>query len=150
MIITDVNSGVTRRKKRKRVGRGMGSGHGKTCGHGHKGYYSRAGSSRRLSFEGGQMPLARRIAKRGFNNSAFASDVAIINLQAIDDAFEVGAEVYPSELVAKGLIKSRFDELKVLGNGQLSKKLTIHAHRFSKSAQDKISATGGTSQLISH
>lgn len=148
MIITDVNSGISRHKKKKRVGRGMGSGHGKTCGHGHKGYFSRAGSSRRLSFEGGQMPLARRIAKRGFNNKVFATDVAVVNLGSLDTAFADGDEVTPEALVAKGLIKSRFDELKILGDGGLTKKLTVNAHRFSKSAEDKIAGAGGTAVLI--
>lgn len=148
MIISDVNAGVSRRKKRKRLGRGPGSGHGKTCGHGHKGYYSRAGSSRRLSFEGGQMPLARRMAKRGFNNKPFATDVAVINIQVLESAFEESAEIHPGDLAARGLIKSRYEELKVLGNGELTKKLTVHAHRFSKSALDKITAIGGSAQLI--
>ncbi len=143
MIISDVNTGINKRKKRKRVGRGTGSGHGKTCGHGHKGYYSRAGSSRRLSFEGGQMPLARRIAKRGFNNKAFAADVAVVNIQVLEMAFADGEEVTPEVLASRGLVKSRFDELKVLGEGVLTKKLSVKAHRFSKSAEEKIAGAGG-------
>lgn len=148
MIITDVNTGVARRKKRKRVGRGVGSGHGKTCGHGHKGYYSRSGSSKRLGFEGGQMPLARRIAKRGFNNKAFATDIAVVNLGSLESAFADGDEVTPAALVSKGLIKTRFEELKVLGDGELTKKLTVQSHRFSRSAEEKIAAVGGSAVLI--
>lgn len=148
MIITDVNAGIVRRKRRKRVGRGPGSGHGKTCGHGHKGYFSRAGSTRRLSFEGGQMPLARRIAKRGFNNKVFATDVAVVNLSVLEASFEDGSDISPSALVERGLVKSRYDQLKVLGDGQLTKKFTVHAHRFSKSAQEKLSAAGGSALLI--
>lgn len=94
------------------------------------------------------MPLARRIAKRGFNNKVFATDVAVVNLGSLDTAFADGDEVTPEALVAKGLIKSRFDELKILGDGGLTKKLTVNAHRFSKSAEDKIAGAGGTAVLI--
>jgi large subunit ribosomal protein L15 len=144
MILDDVHRGIQKRKSRKRVGRGPGSGHGKTSGRGHKGYYSRAGASRRQSFEGGQTPLARRIAKRGFSNAPFATDVLIVNVSAIDAAFADGDDVNPRTLRDKGLANGRFDAIKILGDGDLTKKLQVSAHKFSKSAEDKITAAGGT------
>lgn len=149
MILDDVHRGIQKRKARKRVGRGPGSGHGKTAGRGHKGYYSRAGASRRLGFEGGQMPLARRVAKRGFNNKAFATVVAIVNTSSLQSAFEDGAEVTPELLISKDLVSGKFDVIKILGDGDLSVKLSVTAHRFSKSAEDKIQAAGGTVHRIS-
>lgn len=148
MIFDDVHRGIQKRKKRKRIGRGSGSGHGKTSGRGHKGYYSRSGSSRRMGYEGGQMPLARRIAKRGFNNREFADEVAIVNLAKLESAFENGEEVSPETLAAKGLLKGRWDELKVLANGDLTKTLTVRAHRFSAAAEEKIKSAGGTVERI--
>ena len=149
MILDDVHRGVQKRRKRKRVGRGIGSGHGKTCGRGHKGYGSRAGASRRLGFECGQMPLFRRIAKRGFSNKRFASVVAVVNVSALDRSFEDGATIDPAALQEKGLASGRFDAIKILGNGDLTKKLQVQAHGFSKSAEDKIVAAGGTITKIS-
>ena len=149
MILNDVHVGIEPRKSRKRVGRGPGSGHGKTSGRGHKGFFSRSGSSRRRGFHGGQMPLFRRVAKRGFNNNYFAPSVAVVNVGELNESFEPGAQVTPELLAEKGLIRSKFDELKVLGDGELSKKLQITAHRFSASAEQKISAAGGTFQRIS-
>lgn len=143
MILNDVQSGNEPRKARKRIGRGTGSGHGKTAGRGHKGFFSRSGSSRRRGFQGGQMPLFRRVAKRGFSNKFFAADVAVVNVGELNDAFEAGTEITPELLASKGLIRSKFDELKVLGDGELSKKLSISAHRFSASAEAKISQAGG-------
>ena len=143
MILNDVHTGIQKRKPRKRIGRGTGSGHGKTSGRGHKGYYSRSGSRRRHGFEGGQMPLFRRVAKRGFNNAAFADKVVIINVGQLEKAFEDGAEITVEALVSRGLIPSRHDALKVLGNGELAKKFVVKAHQFSKSAEDKIVAVGG-------
>ncbi len=148
MIIDDVHRGIKKHKKRKRVGRGPGSGHGKTSTRGQNGYGSRSGSSRRLSFEGGQTPLAMRVAKRGFNNKQFAKKVAVVNVSSLEKAFEDGAEVTPEVLAAKGLAKGRFDQVKVLGNGDLSKKLTVTAHLFSQSAETKIQAAGGTVSRI--
>jgi len=148
MIIDDVHRGSKKRKRRRRVGRGSGSGHGKTSGRGHKGYGSRAGGTSRRGFEGGQMPLFRRIAKRGFNNKAFATRVAIVNVAALDRLFEDKDTVTLESLREKGLAKGRFDELKILGNGELSTKLTVKAHRFSKSAAEKITAAGGTVETI--
>ncbi len=148
MIIDDVHRGIQKNKKRKRIGRGPGSGHGKTSGRGHNGYGSRAGSSRRMSFEGGQTPLARRIAKRGFNNKKFAVKVAIVNLGDLEKRFDAGATIDPETLLASGLAKGRYDEIKVLGDGEFSKKFTVRVHRCSKSAADKIAAAGGSLELI--
>ncbi len=144
MILNDVHVGIQKYKKRKRIGRGSGSGHGKTSGRGHKGFYSRSGSSRRTGFEGGQMPLFRRVAKRGFTNAAFSTVVAIVNVGQLEDAFESGTEISPETLVAKGMVPSRFDELKILGDGDLTKKFSVVANRFSASAEQKIQAAGGT------
>ncbi|HUG94059.1 MAG TPA: 50S ribosomal protein L15, partial [Planctomycetaceae bacterium] len=134
MILDDVHRGVHTNKDRKRIGRGPGSGHGKTAGRGHKGLYSRSGASRRLGYEGGQMALARRIAKRGFNNNQFAPVVAILSLSALDKYFEAGDEVTPQVLRDRGIVKGNYDVLKVLANGTLSKTLTVKAHRFSQAA----------------
>jgi large subunit ribosomal protein L15 len=148
VILNDVHVGIQPRKARKRVGRGPGSGHGKTSGRGHKGFFSRSGSSRRRGFQGGQMPLFRRVAKRGFNNNQFAADVAVVNVGELNEAFEAGAEITPEILVSKGLVRSKFDELKVLGDGELSKTFRISAHRFSASAEQKIAAAGGAIERI--
>lgn len=148
MIINDVHTGIQKRKPRKRIGRGPGSGHGKTSGRGHKGFYSRSGSSRRHGFEGGQMPFFRRVAKRGFNNAAFADTVVIINVGQLSKAFEDGSEVTVESLVQKGLVPSRHDAVKVLGDGELDRKLVIKAHRFSKSAEQKIVAAGGKFERV--
>ena len=142
MNLNDVHRGICKNKKRKRVGRGPGSGHGKTCGRGHKGQRSRAGYSVHPTFEGGQMPLVRRIPKRGFHNR-FAQTVAIVNIGDLDSLFEDGAEVTPEVLKQKNRAKCRYDVLKVLGNGDLTKKLRISAHRFSRSAREKIEQAGG-------
>lgn len=148
MIINDVHQGIKKRKHRKRVGRGPGSGHGKTAGRGEKGHSSRSGFSFRLGFEGGQMPMMRRIAKRGFNNKFFATKFAIINVAALEEAFEAGAVVDPATLESQGLVKGRYDAIKVLGNGGLTKKLSVKAHQFSASAIAKIEAAGGTIERI--
>ena len=148
MNLSDVNSGITKRKKRKRVGRGPGSGHGKTCGRGDKGHSSRSGFSYPFSFEGGQMPLRRRVAKRGFNNNFSATKVAIINLATLESLFESGATVDIDALKSAGLLKKAYDEVKILGNGNLTRKLTVKAHRFSQSALDKIAAAGGTAEVV--
>jgi len=149
MILNDVHSGIQKYRKRKRIGRGTGSGHGKTSGRGHKGYFSRSGSSRRRGFEGGQMPLFRRVAKRGFNNRAFADTVVIVNVGQLEKAFEAGSVVTAESLVTKGIIPSRFDVLKVLGDGELTKQLTVKAHRFSQSAEASIVAAGGKFERVS-
>lgn len=148
MIISDVHQGITGHKRRKRIGRGIGSGHGKTSGRGHKGAGSRSGYQSRRGFAGGQMPLARLIAKRGFNNNQFAAKILEINVAALESKFDAGATVSPESLAAIGLAKGRFDEIKILGNGELKKKLTVQAHRFSKSAEAKIAAAGGTVEKL--
>lgn len=147
MNLNDVHQGIRKYKKRKRIGRGQGSGHGKTAGRGHKGQGSRAGFSMHPSFEGGQMPLARRIPKRGFHNP-FASTVITVNLEALERFFEAGAEVTPEALRVANLAKKRYDELKILGDGELSKALKVHAHRFSKSAKEKIEKAGGEAIVL--
>ena len=142
MNLDDVNRGIQKYRRRKRLGRGIGSGHGKTCGKGHKGQRSRAGYSRKPVFQGGAMPLVRRVPKRGFNNK-FAIRVQILNLAALETSFQDGEDVNLESLLTKSLAKGRFDELKILGNGQLSKKLRVSAHQFSKSAAEKIKKAGG-------
>jgi large subunit ribosomal protein L15 len=148
MIISDVHQGIHGHKPRKRVGRGPGSGHGKTSGRGHKGDGSRSGYKSRIGFAGGQMPLARLIAKRGFNNNRFADKVLVINVSVLDQRFANGDEVTPDTLVQRGLAKGRFDVVKVLGNGDLTKKLTVKVHRYSRAAEEKITAAGGTVERI--
>lgn len=147
MNISDVNRGITRHKNRKRIGRGTGSGHGKTSGRGHKGAGSRNGTSTRVTFTGGNMPLVQRIPKRGFNNR-WALKVATVNLGQIDEAFQAGEEVTLESLKAKNLARGRFDVLKILGDGELKKKLKISAHRFSESAKAKIEQAGGELVLL--
>jgi large subunit ribosomal protein L15 len=133
-------------KRRKVVGRGRGSGHGTTAGRGGKGQTARTGSSIPAWFEGGQMPLIRRLPKRGFTN-IFKKDYAIINVETFE-RFESGQEVTPALLVSKGLLRARSDGVKVLGTGALTKALTVHAHKFSQSAAAKIEAAGGKVQVI--
>ena len=134
-------------KEVKRIGRGHGSGNGKTAGKGHKGQKARAGRGQRFGFEGGQMPLQRRIPKRGFNN-IFAKEIAIVNVSAIADLFEDGAVVDIEALKNAGLIKKELDGVKVLGNGDITKKLTIKANAFSAGAKAKIEAAGGTAEVL--
>jgi large subunit ribosomal protein L15 len=149
MQINDVHRGIVKRKNRKRVGRGPGSGHGKTAGRGDKGHSAHPGFSRRFAFEGGQMPLVRRLAKRGFNNKYFSRVVAIVNVATLEERFENGAAVDPAALEAAGIVKGRYDVVKILGNGELKKKLSVKAHEFSESASKKIQAAGGeTIRLI--
>ena len=141
MILDDVHRGIQRNKKRRRVGRGPGSGHGKTSGRGHNGQGSRAGHSQHPTFAGGSMPMIRRVPKRGFNNK-WAKTVAVVNVGQIDAVYSAGEEVNLETLAAKNLAKGRFDLLKILGDGELTKKLKISAHRFSKSAIEKIEKAG--------
>jgi large subunit ribosomal protein L15 len=147
MNISDVNRGIHGNKQRKRIGRGKGSGDGKTAGRGHKGAGSRNGTSTRITFTGGNMPLVQRIPKRGFNNR-WGKTVAVVNLAQIDEAFKAGEDVTLESLAAKNLARGRFDLLKVLGNGELKKKLKISAHKFSESAAEKIKAAGGEMVLL--
>jgi large subunit ribosomal protein L15 len=142
MNLNDVNRGIHKNKSRKRIGRGPGSGHGKTATRGSKGQGSRAGYSLLRVFEGGQMPLVRRIPKRGFNNR-WAETVAVVNLDVLERNFAGGEEVTVASLRNKSIIGGRYDQVKILGNGELTKKLKIAAHRFSQTARDKIEKAGG-------
>jgi len=133
-------------RKNKRVGRGIGSGHGKTATRGYKGQKSRSGTSIRPGFEGGQMPLYRRLPKRGFTN-IFRKEYSVVNLKSLA-SFEPGAEVNPEALKAAGIVRNLRDGLKVLGVGELSHALRVRAHKFSKSAAEKIQKAGGTVEVI--
>ena len=130
----------------KRIGRGHGSGWGKTSGKGHKGQKARSGHGQRPGFEGGQMPLQRRVPKRGFNN-IFAKEYAIVNLAALNK-FEAGAVVDTEALIAAGIIKKSYDGVKILGNGKLEKALTVKANAFSASAKAQIESAGGKAEVI--
>src|SRR3984893_8483405 len=127
----------------KRLGCGESSGHGKTSGKGHKGQKARSGGSIRLGFEGGQMPLIRRLPKRGFNNAAFKTSYALVNLGDLEQ-FETGAHVTEQLLREKGLVNGTFDGLKILGRGELTKKLTVEADKFSETARQGIEKAGGS------
>ena len=143
MNLNDVNEGIVKNKRRKRIGRGTGSGLGKTSGKGHKGQLSRAGHSQHPTFQGGAMPMIRRIAKRGFNNK-FALVVGEVNVADLEANFDAGDEVTPDSLREKGLANYKYDVLKVLAKGEISKKLSVSAHRFSASAKEKIEKAGGS------
>jgi large subunit ribosomal protein L15 len=147
MNISEINEGITKHKKRTRIGRGIGSGQGKTAGRGHNGHKSRSGYSRHPTFQGGDLPLVRRIPKRGFNNK-FALTVVSVNLGQIAQVFGAGDEITPTTLQERGVIKRRFDEIKVLGDGEVTQALKISAHRFSQSALDKLQAVGGTATVL--
>ena len=133
-------------KESKRIGRGHGSGNGKTAGKGHRGQKARAGHGMRIGFEGGQMPLQRRVPKRGFNN-IFAEEWIAINIAALE-VFEDGATVDAAALAEKGIIAKANKPVKVLGNGKLTKKLTVNLNAFSASAAEKIGAAGGKAEVI--
>ena len=135
-------------KENKRLGRGPASGTGKTAGHGEKGQKARSGVSISPWFQGGQSPLYRRIPKRGFNNARFAIKYATINLSDLDKLFKDGEVVSPESLKEKGIIKKQLAGIKVLGNGELTKKLTVKANRFSSSAVTKIQNAGGKTEVI--
>ena len=143
MMLHDVHQGIQKNKARKRIGRGTGSGHGKTAGRGHKGYFSRSGSRKRTGFRGGSTPLALLVAKRGFNNNAFATKVLAVNVSRLNDAFDDGDEVSAETIKSRGIGRSQWEELKILGDGELSKKLVVKAHRFSAAAEKKITDAGG-------
>ena len=147
MNLKDVHHGIRKNRRPRRLGRGTGSGHGKTSGRGHKGQGSRAGASAHPTFQGGTMPLVRRVPKRGFNNR-WAAVVAIVNVEDINDIFQDGDEVTPETLRQRRLVGPRYDCVKVLGHGQLAKKLKISAHRFSKTALEKIQKAGGEANVL--
>ncbi|MGB9840449.1 50S ribosomal protein L15 [Thermovenabulum sp.] len=146
MRLHDLRPAEGSRKKAKRVGRGTGSGHGKTATRGHKGQKARTGGGVRPGFEGGQMPLYRRIPKRGFTN-VFKKEFVVVNVKALND-FEDNTRVTPELLIEKGIIKNIRDGVKILGDGELTKKLEVVAHAFSKSAIEKIEAAGGKAEVI--
>ena len=139
------NDGAT--KTRKRVGRGVGSGLGKTSGRGENGQKSRSGYSRKPGFEGGQLPLYRRLPKRGFSNALFKKEYAVINLSDLNK-FEKGTEITPELLKDMGIVKKQLAGIKVLGNGKLEKKLVVKAHKFSSVAKEEIEKLGGKAEVI--
>ena len=134
-------------RDRKRVGRGPGSGLGKTAGRGEKGQKSRSGYGRKSGFEGGQMPLHRRVPKRGFTNARFRKEFAEVNIGRLD-VFEAGTIVTPDVLLKRGIVKRVRDGVKILGKGELTKALTIHAHRFSARAKELIASAGGKVEVL--
>ncbi|HKY33024.1 MAG TPA: 50S ribosomal protein L15 [Candidatus Polarisedimenticolia bacterium] len=138
-------AGATRR--RKRIGRGPGSGSGKTAGRGNKGFWSRSGSSQKRGFEGGQMPLHRRVPKRGFTN-IFRKEFAEVNVDVLAARFAAGATVGPDELMAARVVRKALDGIKILGRGDIAHALTVKAHRFSAEARRKIEAAGGKVEVL--
>jgi large subunit ribosomal protein L15 len=146
MNLSDLKPAPGSNKKRKRVGRGDGSGHGKTSCRGHKGQGARSGGNTKPGFEGGQMPLQRRVPKRGFRNP-FKIEMTVINLDQLD-AFPDGSEITPEILQDRGLLRGKSRRVKILGDGALSKALTIRAHAFSAKAKEKIEASGGKAELV--
>jgi large subunit ribosomal protein L15 len=147
MELNNLRPAVGATKTRKRVGRGPGSGNGKTAGRGHKGQKSRSGYSRRAGFEGGQMPLVRRIPKRGFTN-IYRVEIEIVNLRDLERVFADGDTVSAATMAEKGLLSNASKQVKVLGDGALTKQLTVQANRFSKSAQASIEAAGGRCEVV--
>jgi len=146
MKLVDLHPADGATRERKRIGRGIGSGHGKTSGRGHKG--DKARGSTKPGFEGGQTPLHRRLPmKRGFKNTLFRKTFAIVNLDDLEK-FEAGTVITPEMLLEKRIIRELEDGCKVLGDGELTKALTVKAHRFSKSAAEKIQAAGGTTEVL--
>ena len=145
MNLSNLRAPKKANRNRKRVGRGMGSGHGKTSTRGHKGQGSRSGSSLMRGFEGGQMPLHRRLPKRGFTN-IFRTEYTVLNLDRLAELNE--SELTLEKFIAKGLLKRRNELLKILGNGEVGAAITVHAHKFSKTAQEKIEKAGGKAVLI--
>ncbi len=144
MNLADVRTAYIPRKSRKRVGRGPGSGKGKTSGRGHKGQGSRSGGSTRVGFEGGQMPLYRRLPKRGFTNARFKVTFSIVNVAQLEKTFQDGDTVDAAAIRESHLVNAKTGPIKVLGGGELSKKLSVSVQGFSESARRKIEAAGGT------
>jgi large subunit ribosomal protein L15 len=146
MKLHDMKPADGARKKRKRVGRGTGSGHGKTSGRGHDGQNSRSGGGVRLGFEGGQIPLFQRLPKRGFTNIN-RKEYAIVNLETLN-RFDEGTEVTPELLIESGIVSNAKSGIKILGNGTLEKKITVKAHKFSASAVEAIEKAGGQTEVV--
>ncbi|MGI6609643.1 MAG: 50S ribosomal protein L15 [Limnochordia bacterium] len=147
MRLHEIEPNPRARKSRTRVGRGIGSGYGKTSGRGHKGQGSRSGGTKGAAFEGGQRPLQQRLPKRGFSNYPFRKDFALVDVGQLAE-LEAGTVVTPEVLVEMQLIKKLKDGVKVLGSGQIDRALTVRAHAFSKSAAEKIAAAGGTTEVV--
>jgi large subunit ribosomal protein L15 len=147
MLNFKVTSVAGKHKRRRRVGRGTGTGRGKTCGRGHKGSGSRAGATSMSLYEGGQMPLFRRLPKRGFSNVKFETRYKIVNVSQLE-RFSEGAAVGVEQLSDAGLIDSLKNKVKILGDGELTKSLQVTAHKFSKTAEQKIVASGGTAKIV--
>ena len=147
MKLHELEKNIGAKHSKKRVGRGSGSGLGKTSGRGQKGQKARSGGSINPVFEGGQLPLYRRLPKRGFSNYPFKKEYAVTNLSDLN-VFEDGTVVTPALLKEKGIVKKQLSGIKVLGEGQLDKKLTVQAHKFSKSAVDKINESGSKAEVI--
>ena len=148
MLSNEITAIAGSHRKPKRLGRGKGTGNGKTCGRGHKGCGSRPGKTTRPTYEGGQMPLFRRLPKRGFNNYNFATRYEIVNVSQLDRLFGEDSAVNIEDLVNVGLIDSVKSKVKILGDGELTKKLNVCAHKFSKSAEQKISSCGGVAKVV--
>ena len=147
MDLSNLKPAERSKKNKKRVGRGHGTGQGTQAGRGHKGAQSRSGYKSKRGFEGGQMPLHRRIPKRGFHNP-FRVEYVVVNLDTLSDRFEAGTVITPDLLREQGLIKSTRQPVKVLGRGDVSKQLTIKAHKFSGKAAEKIAAAGGATEVL--
>jgi len=147
MFDWEITNIAGKKKTRRRVGRGRGTGHGKTCGRGHKGSSSRAGATSMSLYEGGQMPLFRRLPKRGFSNFKFAARYEIVNVSQLE-RFNDDADVGIEQLLKAGLIPNCKNKVKILGNGELTKKVQVTAHRFSRTAEQKIIGCGGTAKSI--
>ena len=148
MMIHEITAQAGAHKKRKRVGRGESSGHGKTSTRGTKGSGARTGGEIPFGTEGGNLPLFRRLPKRGFNNNAFRQNFSIVNVGDLESHFDAGATVDASSLIAKGLVRDERYPVKILGDGDLSKKLTVVAGRFTKQAAEKITKAGGSTQTL--
>ncbi|MBU6173383.1 MAG: 50S ribosomal protein L15 [Planctomycetes bacterium] len=147
MNLEEVNNGIVKNRARKRIGRGVGSKTGKTAGRGHNGHKSRSGYSRHPIFNGGDLPMVRRIPKRGFHNR-WAPTVFGVNVGSINEVFEAGEEVTPTTLREKGLVKLRCDEIKILGDGEITKPLKFVVTRVSETAKEKIAKAGGSVEVV--
>lgn len=147
MNITDITKLAGAHRRRRRVGRGRATGRGKTCGRGHKGYGARAGATKESIGEGGQMPTFRRLPKRGFSNAKFRQDYHVVNVAELEERCEAGEHVTPQWLKEKGLIRNLRLPVKILGDGELSKKIRVDATKFSRTAREKIEKAGGEAKI---
>jgi large subunit ribosomal protein L15 len=148
MDLSNLKPAEGAKQQKKRIGRGPGSGSGKTASRGHKGAQSRSGFKFKRGFEGGQMPLHRRLPKRGFNNTDFRTEYAVVNLDQLEAQFDAGATVTADTLREVGLVRGKKLRIKVLGRGEVTKALTVHAHKFSGKAAEKLAAVGGKAEPI--